>query len=177
MSSFQPSVPPVDPDSALADLEATFAATVDPPSLIVVQDEPPPLGKSWAFDWPSMRFNLGNNGDSPLETRGMLTLIQWAEKCLRTARGAHPIHPPNYGLVDPKSIFGQPVAFAPIAELEARIKDALTFHPRIVDVTDFDSDFDPDDEWVAISFTIVVDDETRLPVTTNLSLTSPGITT
>lgn len=175
-SIFQPSsVPPVSPDDALADLEATFGQSVDPPQIVVVQDAPPPIGRSWAFNWDTLSFDVGQNGDSPQVISGLLTLVQWAEKCLRTERGSHPIHPPEYGLVGLHALWGSSIQAVALHELEENIADALTFHPRITAVSDFDSDFDPGDEWIAISFTLIVDDDTRLPVTTTLSLTSPGV--
>lgn len=169
---FEPPPPePVDPDDALADLEADFQATTVPPEVLVVQEEPPPVGRSWSFDFPRQRFRQAQRG-SPLATNGIATLIQWAEKCLRTTQGAHPVHPPGYGLVGRNDLIGETIQGAPIAELEARIRDALTFHPRIVDIEDFETDFDSGDEWVAVSFTMILDDDTMLPVNTSLALTT-----
>lgn len=156
---FQPTSPtPVVGDDALADLEADFQETSSPSEIIIVEEEPPPVGRSWAFDFPRAVFKTANS-KSPLKTHGDATLIQWAEKCLRTARGAHPIHPPGYGLASPADLIGQTVDGAPVAELEARIREALTFHPRIADIRDFDYDFDSSDEWIAVSFTMVLDND------------------
>ena len=173
MTDFSPAAPePVDPDSAIADLEADFQATTAPPEVIVVQDEPPPIGRSWAFDFTQEQFLTNVRSHAPLETRDIATLILWAEKCLRTARGAHPIHPPGYGLQDPHGLIGQVITGAPVADLEARIRDALTFHPRIVDIQDFEYGFDPTDEWIAVSFTVVLDNDNLIPMNTSLSLTT-----
>lgn len=170
---FTPPVPePVDPDTALADLEADFQASTTPPEIIVVQEALPPIGRSWSFDFTRNQFRSGYRANAPLETNGMGTLVQWAEKCLRTARGAHPIHPPGYGMVDPHGLIGEIIDGAPVAELEPRIREALTFHPRIVDIQDFAYDFDPADEWVSVNFTLVLDDDTLLPLETSLSLTT-----
>jgi hypothetical protein len=176
MSSFQPEQPsPVDTTDALADIESLYAGVSDPPDLIVVEDDAPPIGLSWAFDFGENRFISGvGSGRGPLQTHGLATLITWAEKCLRTARGAHPIHPPGYGLVRPNDLWGKPVTGAPVAEMEARIRDALTFHPRITDVEDFEFDFDPNDEWVNVAFTMIVDEEVLVPTRTNFSVTSIG---
>jgi hypothetical protein len=172
---FTPASPdPVNPDDALADLEADFQASTTPPEVAVIEEEPPPVGRSWSFDFPRQQFLLGHGGHSPLETNGIGTLVQWAEKCLRTARGAHPIHPPGYGLQNPHALLGGVIDGAPVAELEAQIREALTFHPRIADIDDFDYDFDPTDEWVSITFTMVLDDDTRLPANTTLT---PTLTT
>lgn len=170
---FTPATPePVDPDSALADLEADFQASTTPPEVILIEEEPPPIGRSWSFDFTRSMFRQSQQSHSPLTTNGVATLVQWAEKCLHTARGAHPIHPPGYGMRDPHSLIGQTIDGAPIAELEARIREALTFHPRIADIQDFAYDFDPSDEVVSVGFTMVLDDSTLLPANTALALTS-----
>lgn len=172
MSEYTPASPePVDPDNALADLEADFQASTTPPEVIVIEEEPPPIGRSWSFNFPRQQFLTGLGGHSPLQTNGVATLVQWAEKCLRTARGAHPIHPPGYGLQNPHALIAQTIDGAPVAELEAQIREALTFHPRISDIDDFDYDFDETDEWVSIEFTMILDDDTRLPAQTTLSAT------
>lgn len=166
---FEPAPPqPVEPDDAAADLEQDFQATANPPEILVVQDAPPPIGRSWAFNFAAGGFVLGGGRD-PLATNDLSTLIMWMEKCLRTSRGAHPIHPPGYGLVRRTELIGQLINGAPIAELEPRIRDALTFHPRVSDVTDFDWEVDSDNEAVLISFTVLLDDDTQVPLSTNLT--------
>lgn len=164
---FVPSPPePIDPNDALADLEASFEAQGEPADLLVVEEPPPPIGRSWAYDFGTRQFVTKGHG--PLATQGISTLTGWIEKCLRTARGAHPIHPPGYGMVNPTELMGVLTEGAPVAELEARIRDALTFHDRIADIEDFDWNLDPDDEWVSISFSVLLDDDSRLPVETSL---------
>jgi hypothetical protein len=115
--------------------------TEELPTVVVADAAPPPLGRSWPFDFGSEQF-VRSRG-VPLETRGTATLLGWIDKCLHTARGALPIHPPAYGLVDPDSIFGKPVAELSAQELEERFRDALTFHPRIADVTNMQIRTDP----------------------------------
>lgn len=168
---FQPPAPaPVNPDDALQDLEASFQGVSAPADVVVVEEQPPPLGLSWAYDFPRERFLLAQGQHGPLTTHGTETLIGWMEKVLRTSRGAHPIHPPGYGVLGRNELIARLVEGAPVAEFERRIRDALKFHPRISDVQDFDYSFDPNDEWVAISFTVIREDDTRLPVATTLSL-------
>jgi len=128
--------------------------------LVVSNDPPPPVGRSWAFDFETNRFVRSANGKGPAGTTGEATLRKWVEKCLSTARGAHPIHPPGYGLLNKDDVIGGPVAAVPV-DLETRIRDALTFHPRIVNVTDFGVDYELDDDYVSVRFTVVTDrDET-----------------
>lgn len=163
-----PNPTPLNPNDALADLEAAFEAAGEPADLLVIEQSPPPIGRSWAFDFSSGRFISGGSG--PLPTNGEVTLIMWCEKAMRTARGAHPIHPPGYGLLKPTELIGAAVQGAAVPELEARIRDTLTFHPRISDITDFEWSSDPNEEWISIDFTIVRDDDSEIPVQTVLTL-------
>jgi hypothetical protein len=149
---------PEEPEDVLAELEnalQTFPSDVD---LVVGEEEPPPIGRSWAFDWAMRDFVRSSGSAGPQPTRGLETLTEWIEKCLRTARGAHPVHPQGYGVAQASAdgLVGGPVGSIP-PDLEERVKDALLFHPRITDVRGFSYSSDPDDEWLGVSFTFEVD--------------------
>jgi hypothetical protein len=123
-----------------------------------------PVGRSWAFDHKGDGFIKSPGALSPLPTSDQETLRNWIEKCLRTARGAHPIHPPGYGLVQTSNdLIGVPLGQVP-SDLFGRIEDALTFHPRISGCEDFQVDFDPDDEAIFIDFVVRLDDDSELSV-------------
>lgn len=156
---------PLEPEEELELLDDELESFPDADDIVVTEEEPPPIGRSWAFDFQHNRFERGVRAQGPLETHGQTTLRYWVEKCLRTARGAHPIHPEDYGMNDPTGNFGLPLAEAKGANLEGDIRDALTFHPNIVDVTDFYSASNPDEDYLAVSFTVVLDDETALQFT------------
>jgi len=159
--------PPLSPEEELAALGASIVSA-DEGGIVVSTDERIPIGVSWSFDFLSNEFLTGTSR-GPLETRGEHTLYGWMEKCLRTDRGAHPaIHPPGYGLVRPFDMIGLPVAHAVGSDLEARITDALLFHPRIVAVRDFDFQVDPNDDLILAAFTVILDDDTELPVQVTL---------
>lgn len=160
---------PADPLDAIRSIESALEARPSSVDLVVAADEPPPLGRAWAFGWQDKRF-LTAGSWSPLQTRGYDTLGGWIEKCLRTARGAHPVHPPGYGMPGGgPDLIGGPVGVVP-ADLEERIRDALTYHPRITDITNFDYDFDPNDDHLAVSFIVELDGGAlELPVS-NLQL-------
>lgn len=147
-----------------------FPTSVD---LVVTAERPEPIGRSWAFDWALRRFVKPSGALGPKPTIGVETLQEWIEKVLNTARGAHPVHPANYGLVAPQGLmFGASSGEVP-PDLEDRVVDALTFHPHISSVEDFAYDFDPDDEWLAVSFTIILDNNDSLAlqnIRTNLAL-------
>lgn len=158
----------LDPSSTLEVLdERLLDPTIAPPDLVVTDAEPAPLGRSWAYDFSHKRFLQRPGGT--VQTRGITTLRQWIEKCLRTDRGAHPIHPDDYGMERPFDLIGQGLASASKDDLQARIEDALTFHPQIVGVQDMDLTYDPDDPSLNVSFTVVLRDDQQIAVT-DLSL-------
>lgn len=160
---------PPDPVDALQSLESALTAFAAPPDLIVAAEPPPPVGRAWAYDWQDRRFHTAG-ASSPLTVRGMQTLRGWIEKCLRTERGAHPVHPPGYGLVGGVGIGGPVGVVAP--DLEGRVREALTFHPRISDVTNFSYDHDPDDDYLAVTFDVLLDGGADEIAVNNLQLGS-----
>jgi hypothetical protein len=87
----------------------------------------------------------------------------WVEKCLNTARGAHPACPPWFGLAPGDDVIGHPVGYPP-PDLTERIHDALTQHPRITDVVDVTYEFQDDEDWLACSLVLVTDEDDRVPV-------------
>lgn len=155
---------PVDPQDEFDALERSIDDFPADSDLVVTSQERPPLGKSWKFAFaPTVGF-VTNRGQGPLATFGIDTLKGWIDKCLHTARGAHPIHPPNYGVVDPFSLIGKHFDSHEQASYEDRVIEALLFHPRIAAVRDFGTSFDPDDEVLSIEMTVVLDDDTAVPV-------------
>lgn len=148
----------------------TFERSIEAePDVIVSLDDKPPLGRSWEFSfWPPQGFVTKPGGHGPTGTFGEDTLRHWIDKCLHTDRGAHPIHPPGYGVEGAFAMIGRPLESTELATYEGRVRDALLFHPRITDVTDFDMTLDPDEEDVAITMTVVLDDETELSVEVTL---------
>jgi phage baseplate assembly protein W len=132
-------------------------------NLIVVEREPPPFGRSWAFDFSIPGFAT-EAGQGPLETRGIDTLRQWVIKCLLTARGAHPIHPRGYGMEKPFDVIGQPLSAFLNAELEERVANALTFHPRITGIEDFATFTEEEDDALLVEFRVMLDNEEELDI-------------
>lgn len=150
--------PPTDTEEA-----ATFDddELLEAEPLLVAEEDQPPIGKSWAFDFVTGRF-LPKPSGGPTETRGLATLRYWVEKCLVTERGAYPIHDTNYGLEGVNDMIGEPVDSPEMATLGARVREALTFHPRITDVVGFQVFSDPDEETVYVAFRVVTDEEDEL---------------
>jgi hypothetical protein len=148
---------PISPEDALAEMEQ---ALLDEPAEadLVVTEEPPPLGRSWAFDWQRRNFARGPGHRGPQPTRGEATLQQWIVKALRTARDAHPVSPDGYG-VSQASVEGMVGGAGGVVppDLEQRVTEALLEHPRITDVSGFAYDHDPNSDWLAVSFSYELD--------------------
>jgi hypothetical protein len=157
--------PIVDPDADLAASDDINALDLDESDDVIVAQEPlPPIGRSWAFDFSEDSFFTGG-GHGPLRTYDDETLRGWIEKTLHTAKGAHPVYPSDYGMTSPFGTIGHALTSADLGGLEADIRDALTFHPRIDEVTDFAFDKQEDDEALFVTFTYVRDDGTGVRVT------------
>lgn len=163
-SLFTPRDEVLAPDEQVAVLEQALTQTdAGPPDVVVTEQPVPPPGRSWAFDFREGGFKPGMRA-SNLAIRGVDTLKAWVEKCLRTDRGAYPIHSDDYGMQRPFDLIGEPVSTATTVDLEHRISDALTFHPLIVAVADFQMESDPDDEAVFVSFAVVLSDDSSIPL-------------
>jgi hypothetical protein len=145
-------------DAQTLDLDADLAVTLEPP--------PQPIGRAWAYDFDAGQHILSGHG--PLTVHGDQTLMVWIEKCIRTQAGAHPIHPPGYGLAKPLNDYlGEHTDANSLVDLEQDISDALTFHPAITRIEDFEVTLGPDRQGednaaAQISFSVQRDDGTDL---------------
>lgn len=81
---------------------------------------------------------------------GLGAMVQAVYKILSTARGAHLIYSPDYGIAL-DDLFGKPVSFV-YPELARRITEALTWDARISAVDGFT--FDRKKGVVSCSFTV-----------------------
>jgi hypothetical protein len=142
------------------EIEDGLAPADDLPTIVVDDTDPPPLGRTWVFDYGADTFARGGRG--PIETRGIGTLIQWIEKALRTQRGTSVLHPAGYGLVDPYVMFGRPVSELSEGEITVQLQ-ALTFHPRIVDVVHVRLLRDPSSEVAFVTYEVLTDPPTEDP--------------
>jgi len=161
------------PDQGGRDAEDELARTqnalLDDGLELTIEPEVPPVGRSWAYDFKNGTFLKAGHG--PLTTRREATLKTWVEKCIRTHRGAHPIHPDGYGLEQPLEDFLSHPELT-THELEEAIVDALTFHPQITAVKNMviqTGDTIEGDAAVEIAFTVVQNDETDITFKTTLS--------
>jgi hypothetical protein len=137
----------------------------DPEALVVVepQFEPPPIGTSWSFDHLQGRYASGPGGHAPIITRGIATLVEWIKVALLTERGQWPIHSDQFGRREIDEAIGEPMTA--MVALEEHVREALIFHPRIVDVTDFEEEDPSDDDQFdgirSYRFVVVLDDGSR----------------
>lgn len=128
-----------------------------------------PLGRSWRFDFLTGRFVGARTARTPDTTRGVEQLQQWIEKCLRTFRGAHPIHSDEYGLEQGFREVGELLSDVQAGDLIQRISDALRFHPKIIRIQAPTLGPDPDDpEALQIFFQVVLDDSSTMDVQVTL---------
>lgn len=167
-SPIPPSTVPPDPAAELA-LEEDLAAgqgltTVD------IDSPPPPLARSYAYDFIQHRLIPGQAG-GPLMTRGLDTLATWIEKCMRTRRGENPAVDIRFGmdLMPEDLIDGGPFDAGAMAELDSAIRRALLVHPRIVDVDEFTTVYD-DNDTVYRTFRAIPEGDELDPVTFDLPL-------
>lgn len=162
----------LDPIQELAALDAALEATPDIDDLIVQDDEPLPLGKSWAYDYALGRFVSSTNivAHGPLAVHGLHTLEGWIEKTLRTDRGAHPVHSDAYGIERPFDMIGQPVARGLPDDYPERARRALLLHPHIAAIRRFRVEMDPDQDMMLVSFLVVLLDESALAFETRLGI-------
>lgn len=159
------------------DIDALLAASTDaiedeqaPGDLEISEDEPDPIGRTWAFDFYTGEFMKSGHG--PVTLRGDAALCGWIEKCIRTHRGASVVHPPEYGLEHPLGDYlGGPAES--MAELETDLVDAVLYHPAITAVEDISLDVGETvegDAAVEVSFTIVQGDGAEIPFEAELEL-------
>lgn len=131
-------------------------ALEDDPSAVAVTDDqdPAPLGRSWAFDMGVERFAM--HGTRPMETRGLATLLTWVDKFLHTQKGALPIHPSWFGLTDPYGLFGRPISELSLGDLQRDLSD-MTNHPNIADVVDVQLVTNPLDDAATLMLSLLTD--------------------
>lgn len=122
-----------------------------------IEEPPMPLGRGWPFDFQTGQF--GRAGFAPAATSGVDHLRTWIEKTLRTARFAHPIYTDDYGTEWPEPLIGAPFTPALAGKVSNAVEDALLQHDRITQVKDFFFEGGPESDLLAISFTVVLDDE------------------
>lgn len=163
MSSTFPDLTLPSPADQLRAVVAEAAATplaVD----LVIETTPPPIGRGYAFDPRLKGFVVGTSGKGVLATRGLDTLKVWILKAIFTMKGVHPIYSDNYGMEDPFAAIGGSMMENALGGYEEMLRDALTYNPRISDITEYAAEPTPMGDGYSVSFQVVLDDDTVIPV-------------
>jgi hypothetical protein len=165
LPSFLPDAALIDPRDAIDAIEAEQLGDPDPNvDLVVLPEAAAPVGRAPIFDFTTRRFVTGR-GKGPAFGRGDDTLRGRIVVALQTDRGAHPIFPDDFGMEKPYDMIGLPITDPVWADLEERVRTALTFYDEISDVTDFEITSDPLDTAVTVNFTVVLTDGSSADVT------------
>lgn len=163
---------PLTADDALT-LEDTLA---DPDALVTTQDPPAPLGRAPAIDFVQRTF-IPNTAGGPLMVYGLDTLRQWVEKCCRTRRGENPACHPDFGVDQLFSdmIDGSPYDESVAAQFEAIVERALSVHPFIDSIDEWQIVYaQDDDDFAAVKFVVIPTAEGEDPVDIDVQLPATG---
>lgn len=87
----------------------------------------------------------------------------WCEAALHTPLRGYSVFTDRFGMEDPDALVGVLDETELAADYEQRIKDALTVHDRIADVTEFSLEREGD--VVTLSFAITTDAGQSQPLT------------
>lgn len=91
-------------------------------------------GRSLAFDWSTLRFRIGPQGD-PAIVDGHGALLESVVKALMTPRYVVPIYGNDYG-AEFHEIQGEPVPIA-LAQVERIVRETVLDDPRAVAIESF----------------------------------------
>lgn len=115
------------------DLGASAASALEQIPAAAAAEPVEPLGRTWLFDYNAGRFV--RDGTAPREVRSRQALGVWAGLALKTARGAHAVFSPQFGMDDPDGVIGAAADAQDKAnDWQADAIDALLVHDRIASI-------------------------------------------
>lgn len=156
--------PQEDPITPEDDLSASSASVLDSPLAEVPAESPVPFGRSWAMDWSTGRFIRA--GGSPLETRGLDTLVQWLQLARLTQRGAHDAFSEDFGMDRPDGWMATVDVLEATSDYGVRLADAWLLHDRVASVENFEAYFDSTEGVIIIdTLDVITDTEDSVPMT------------
>ena len=127
------------------------------------EPEAVPFGRSWNFDFEQGRFV--HEGSGAMRVYGGTALSMWCLMALHSTRFAHDVFSEAFGVENVDDLIGSAMSGEIGSEYEARMREALLVHDRIVALEDFTVEFDPADDAVYVSdFTVVTDEDERVSV-------------
>jgi len=154
----------VDPLTGLADLEDALVTGEAPADLVVAPQTPDPVGIAPNFNFDLKRF-VPTVVSGTSFTRGTETLKARIVVALSVGRGALAIFDDDFGMEQPFDMLGLPITDPVWADLEDRVRDALTYYDEVADVTDFEIISDPlADSAVVVNFTVVQTDQSTFTI-------------
>lgn len=133
-------------------------------------DDAIPFGMSWAYDWDAGHFVRSGSGAVPVY--GEDALAEWCQMAIAATRSAHAVFTEAFGIESLDAIIGHVMADEIPAEFEARLRDALLVHERIVDIQDISIDYDVGSDVLSFdAFSVITDEEESVELTdSNLNL-------
>lgn len=139
--------------------DSALAAADAPPT----EEEVMPFGRSWAFDYEERHFV--RTGSGATQTFGIESLEQWCLMAMNSTRFAHDVFSEAFGVESLDDMIGTVMASELASEFEARLRDALLVHDRIVAIEDFTVEYEPTEDSLYVqNFTVVTDEEDRVAV-------------
>jgi hypothetical protein len=120
-----------------------------------------PFGRSWVMDWTADPPRFKRHGTAPAECRGLDSLKQWLEMARRTARDAHDVFSPEFGMDGPEDWMGHVDTDEAASDYGAQLEEAWLVHDRVSSVEDYRAHFETDVETIFIDeLNVITDDET-----------------
>lgn len=161
----------VTPEEDVAAAVASALNAQAPEELAPVGTEP--YGRSWAFDFARGRFV--RDGNAPRVTTGLDTLRLWCLTALVSARYAHGVFTPEFGMEEPEGTIGVAGNLREVAsDYGAHLQDALLVHDRVASVDEYEWAFDAAAGALIVSFIVVTDEDETLAFN-GLSVTGGSI--
>lgn len=167
---------PAATDPPTADQALTLEDTLaDPDVLAADQDPPAPLGRAPAIDFVQRTF-VPNTAGGPLMLYGTDTLRQWVQKCVRTRRGENPACDPDFGMdkLFTDLIDGSPYDESAAAEFEGIMERALSVHPAIDSIDEWQIDYTDGDDAAFVRFLVIQTADGEDPLEIDVQLPATG---
>lgn len=158
----------VDADEALAAAEAS--ALDDPLSATDTESPPIPFGRTPPFDYAKGRFVRLGDGAIPWVT-GKDALREWLAASFQTGRGGSPIYSEDIGFENLNDYLGDVDPAEQMATLEERLRDATHAHERVLDIDDYEADFDPKTGVIELTDLTIITDEAEAVMVGNFETT------
>lgn len=127
---------------------------------LLVDELPEPLGQSWLWDPEKGRFV--RDGLAPRVVTGLDALRVWCLVAVYSARYAHEVFTPAFGIDDPDSVVGVAADLTAAANAYGdSLREALLVHDRITAVDNYGWTWD-EHGTLRVSFDVLTDENEKL---------------